>query len=60
MYEFFSEIYALRYDYDDPKHKAVPATVANWADENIGKRDPKIPASRRQGGSRAASRWAIV
>ena len=51
-YEFFAEMYALYYDYDDPKRKAIPATVAKWLDENIGKRDPENP--RRTGGEAEA------
>jgi hypothetical protein len=41
-YEFFAEMYALYYDYDDPKRKAIPAAVAKWMDENIAKATPKI------------------
>ncbi len=51
LYEFFAEIYALYYDYDDPERKAIPATVRKWLDENIGKRDPenpRKPAARRK------------
>lgn len=50
-FEFFAEIYALYYDYDDPQRKAIPATVAKWLDENIGKREPenpRRPAARRK------------
>ena len=52
-FEFFAEIDALYYDYDDPKRKAIPKTVAKWMDENIGKRDPenaRRPAARRKPG----------
>jgi hypothetical protein len=50
-FEFFAEIYAPYYDYDDPQRKAIPATVAKWLDENIGKREPenpRRPAARRK------------
>jgi hypothetical protein len=46
-------MYALYYDYDDPKRKAIPATVRKWMDDNIGKRDPenpRRPATRRKPG----------
>ncbi len=52
-FEFFAEVYALYYDYDDPKRKAIPATVRKWMDDNIGKRDPenpRRPAARRKPG----------
>jgi hypothetical protein len=42
-FEFFAEIYALYYDIDDPKRKAIPTFVATWLDENVGKRDPANP-----------------
>jgi len=50
---FLAEMYALYYDYDDPKRKAIPATVRKWMDDNIGKRDPenpRRPATRRKPG----------
>jgi len=52
-YEFFAEMYALYYDYDDPKRKVIPSIVAKWFDANIGKRDPdnpRRPAARRKPG----------
>jgi hypothetical protein len=52
-YDFFAEMYALYYDYDDPKRKAIPATVGKWFDDNVGKRDPdnpRKPAARRKPG----------
>jgi CpXC motif protein len=42
-FEFFAEMYALYYDFDDPKRKVIPPFVAAWFDENIGKRDPANP-----------------
>jgi CpXC protein len=42
-FEFFAEVYALYYDVDDPKRKAIPTFVATWLDEHIGKRDPANP-----------------
>jgi hypothetical protein len=56
-WEFFAEIYALYYDYDDPKRKAIPKTVAKWLEENIGKRDPdnpRKPLARRGPGPESA------
>jgi hypothetical protein len=52
-FEFFAETYALYYDYDDAKRKAIPKAVAKWLGENIGKRDPenpRKPAARRKPG----------
>ena len=42
-YEFFAEMYAVYYDYDEPKRTVTPSKVAKWLDENIGKRDPENP-----------------
>jgi hypothetical protein len=58
-FEVLGEMYALYYDYDDPKRKAIPKTVANWLDENIGKRDPenaRKPAARRK----PRERWTLT
>ena len=46
-------MYARGCHYDDPKRKAIPATVGNWLDDNIGERDPdnpRKPAARRKPG----------
>jgi hypothetical protein len=52
-YEFFAELYALYYDYDDPKRKVIPPAIAKWFDTHIGKRDPENP--RRPVGRRKPS-----
>ena len=52
-FEFFAEMYALYYDYDDPKRKVIPASFAKRFDDNVGKRDPenpRRPAARRKPG----------
>ena len=41
-YEFFAEMYALYYDYDDPKRKAIPATVGKWMDETTSANATRI------------------
>jgi len=50
---FFAEVYAVYYDYDNPKRKAILATVGKWMDDSIGKRDPensRRPAATRKPG----------
>ena len=61
-FEFFAEMYALYYDYDDPKRKVIPTTVTKWFDDNIGKCDPKNPRrlmARQSPGLRAGN-WDRV
>jgi hypothetical protein len=55
LYEFFAEMYALYYDYDDPKRIVIPIAVAKWFDANIGKREPenpRRPAARKKPGEK--------
>jgi hypothetical protein len=48
-FEFFAELYALRYDLDDPKHSVIPQGVADWMDGKIGapSANPAMPAAPR-------------
>lgn len=36
-FEFFAELYALYYDVDDPKRKAIPPDVRRWLDQHVGR-----------------------
>lgn len=53
--EFFAEIYALYFDRDDPRRKAIPADVAKWLDTNLTKAAPTrttMPRSLKGGKAR--------
>ena len=41
--DFFAKMHVFYYDCDDPKRTAIPATVAKWLNENIGRRDAENP-----------------
>jgi hypothetical protein len=63
QYEFFAELYALYYDYDDPQRGVVAGDpeVSGWLDRNIGRRDktnPRAPGrrSKASGGQRRPKR----
>lgn len=51
-FEFFAEMYALYYDYDDPNRTTIPSKVAKWLDETSANATPKTPAAQQRGGSR--------
>jgi hypothetical protein len=42
-FEFFAELYALHFDLDDPKRKAIPEDVAEWMNKHIGAPDSNAP-----------------
>ena len=58
-YEFFAEMYALYYDYDNLKRKVDPGALAKLMDEYIGNRDPqnqRRPAAKRKS-ARIVGNW---
>lgn len=56
-FEFFAELYALYYDLDDPQRPAIPADVAKWIDDNIGKPEAAAPMP---GSPAAKEEWETV
>lgn len=57
-YEWFAEIYALYYDLNHPKRKALPKDVTAWIDKHIGRPEP---SSRRPARPKARSKeWLQV